>query len=292
MQRKPASRTGGITLRHRYDQVGSPCMKTTGCALALVEVREAQAVDLAVVRARRGSRAAPRAPPRACARVGHRGAGAYPAPPSARLAPDARCALQLAPILAAEKSKTPFYIAGGALVAVGAGRVARRSACAGPISRRNLGGRASRHRDHRRARAGRALRPRSSPPAARPARAERGHGRRTHLGAGRHLLGTGTPRASGTAHASSAATTAPTTTRHAERRRARPRRARATTLALAANPGGQLSFDTKSAQRQGGHGNDRADQRLTARTQRHDRPGQQGAGRDADLRRRLAHASR
>src|SRR5688572_20343855 len=30
MQRKPASRTGGITLRHRYDHVGSPCQKTTG----------------------------------------------------------------------------------------------------------------------------------------------------------------------------------------------------------------------------------------------------------------------
>ena len=30
MQRKPASRTGGITLRHRNDQVGSPWMKITG----------------------------------------------------------------------------------------------------------------------------------------------------------------------------------------------------------------------------------------------------------------------
>ncbi len=30
MQRKPASRTGGITLRHKNDHVGSPCMKTTG----------------------------------------------------------------------------------------------------------------------------------------------------------------------------------------------------------------------------------------------------------------------
>src|SRR6266498_3838595 len=29
-QRKPASRTGGITLRHRNDQVGSPCRNTTG----------------------------------------------------------------------------------------------------------------------------------------------------------------------------------------------------------------------------------------------------------------------
>ena len=50
MQRKPASRTGGITLRHRYDQVGSPWKKTTGCTLADVEVREPQAVDLSVVR--------------------------------------------------------------------------------------------------------------------------------------------------------------------------------------------------------------------------------------------------
>ncbi len=30
MQRKPASLTGGITLRHRNDHVGSPWMNTTG----------------------------------------------------------------------------------------------------------------------------------------------------------------------------------------------------------------------------------------------------------------------
>src|SRR4051794_34784780 len=30
MQRKPASRTGGMTLRHRNDHVGSPCMNQTG----------------------------------------------------------------------------------------------------------------------------------------------------------------------------------------------------------------------------------------------------------------------
>src|ERR1700730_5921285 len=30
MQRKPASRTGGITVRHRYDHVGSPWKKITG----------------------------------------------------------------------------------------------------------------------------------------------------------------------------------------------------------------------------------------------------------------------
>ena len=30
MQRYPASRTGGITLRHRNDQVGSPWRNTTG----------------------------------------------------------------------------------------------------------------------------------------------------------------------------------------------------------------------------------------------------------------------
>ncbi len=29
-QRKPASRTGGITLRHRNDHVGSPWKKITG----------------------------------------------------------------------------------------------------------------------------------------------------------------------------------------------------------------------------------------------------------------------
>ena len=50
MQRWPASRTGGITLRHRYDQVGSPWKKIDRRALALVDVGEPQAVDLAVVR--------------------------------------------------------------------------------------------------------------------------------------------------------------------------------------------------------------------------------------------------
>ena len=49
MQRNPASRTGGMTLRQRNDHVGSPCQKTTGGPVALVDVRHAQPVDLAVV---------------------------------------------------------------------------------------------------------------------------------------------------------------------------------------------------------------------------------------------------
>ena len=59
MQRKPASRTGGMTLRHRNDHVGSPCQNTTGGAVALVDVREPQPVDRRGSAARSGSPAAP-----------------------------------------------------------------------------------------------------------------------------------------------------------------------------------------------------------------------------------------
>ena len=50
MQRKPASRTGGITLRHRYDHVGSPCMNQTGLPSPSVDVVQPQAAVLRVVR--------------------------------------------------------------------------------------------------------------------------------------------------------------------------------------------------------------------------------------------------
>ena len=65
-QRNPASRTGGITLRHRNDHVGSPWKNTHRAALALVEVGQAQPVEAAGTVARTGSPAGPPAAPREC----------------------------------------------------------------------------------------------------------------------------------------------------------------------------------------------------------------------------------
>ena len=58
--RWPASQhAAAATLRHRKLQVGSPCNITTGRAVALVDVREAQPVDGAVARRPREVRAGP-----------------------------------------------------------------------------------------------------------------------------------------------------------------------------------------------------------------------------------------
>ena len=46
----PRRARGGATLRHRKPHVGSPCHITTGRAVALVDVGQAQAVDLPVAR--------------------------------------------------------------------------------------------------------------------------------------------------------------------------------------------------------------------------------------------------
>ena len=86
-------------------------------AVALVEVRQAQPVDLAVARARRESPGSPSSASSGVRTASVISSRSIPRASSARLAPDAHRALQLAPVLAAEKSKVPFYIAGGLLVA-------------------------------------------------------------------------------------------------------------------------------------------------------------------------------
>ena len=88
----------------------------TGGALALVEVRQAQAVDLAVVRARTGSPADPRALLGRAHRVGHL-AASIPGGPSVRLARDAATSSTSRPSSRPRRARCPFYIAGGLLVA-------------------------------------------------------------------------------------------------------------------------------------------------------------------------------
>ena len=66
MQRYPASRTSGITWRHRNDQVGSPCRNSDRRAVADVEMGQTEPVELAVATTRTGSRAARAGARRGC----------------------------------------------------------------------------------------------------------------------------------------------------------------------------------------------------------------------------------
>ncbi len=68
----------GITLRHRNDHVGSPCMKITGAPSPSSRCARRRPSTLAVVRRRTGSRAVPPAPPRVCARRRSFRLAAYP----------------------------------------------------------------------------------------------------------------------------------------------------------------------------------------------------------------------
>jgi len=108
-----------MTLRHRKRPGRLAVDEHDRRALSLVEVGQAKRYHRRCVSASRTeSPEAHAAHRRVCAPARSSRRAAYPVPTSARLAPECtHLALQLAPILAAEKSKVPFYIAGGLLVA-------------------------------------------------------------------------------------------------------------------------------------------------------------------------------
>ena len=253
-----------------------------GRALALVEVGEAQPVDLAVVRVEREVREPLQRLLGRAHRVGSSRLAAYPRAPSARLAPDAQPGASAAPVLAAEKSKVPFYIAGGLLVAwaltvslgIGMRRpdfpsttaVSARSSRSPPCScwrgRRPpcITSGSPAKTEPVCADAEHPAQPRRSPVVGRPCRPPR------------------PPPAAGTPTATTGTPAPPSS----------PRRAKPPApWRSPANPAAS-SLQHQAAEREGGHGDDHDDEHVAGRTQRDDRAGQQGPRRDADLRRRDA----
>ena len=116
MQRKPASRTGGITLRHRNDHVGSPCTNTTGAPSpsSTWAKRIPSTSRWCAAKGKSGRSCSVSSAVRTASTISP---GSISGVSSARLAAVHTLAIHLAPVLAAEKSKTAYYIAGGLLVA-------------------------------------------------------------------------------------------------------------------------------------------------------------------------------
>ena len=136
MQRKPASRTGGITLRHRNDQVGSPWRNTTGGPLpsSTCARRSPSSLRYFGLNGKSGRPSKRSSGVRTVSGI----AGEHISVARVTLVRVHVAVMQLAPILAA-KSRTPFYIAGGLLVVLGGRALARAGAAQTGLPGRPLG---------------------------------------------------------------------------------------------------------------------------------------------------------